>query len=438
MRGGGSRGGMLKAIPERARLSCAEKKGCEGVASNAGKITAREWAAIISVAAAAFIFNTSEFMPIGLLVDISADFGVNEATGGILITAYAWAVCLLSVPLMVATSRFSFRPLLLAVVGVFGVGQLCSALAPGYFPLMGARLIVACAHAIFWSIAPSIAACAVSLEHRSIALSAIVTGSSIAQILGLPLGRVIGLALGWRMTFACIAAFTVALLVVLFFAVPKMSAGEPFKVSQLPSLVKNPVLLSLFVGTAVIATAYYTGYSYVEPYLQQIGGLSDEAITTSLMMFGVAGVIGSFLFARFYVGKRRRYWYIRVSLAGVARARARMNAAARGGGGGGGGVGVVGGLLVFVLWGICGVSFNVAYQSEILRFAPPHAAAVATAIYSGIFNLGIGGGSAVGGAVSTAFGMGSVCFAGALIGAAAVAIACVFLIPAMRRTRPVE
>ena len=318
MRGGGSRGGMLKAIPERARLSCAEKKGCEGVASNAGKITALEWAAIISVAAAAFIFNTSEFMPIGLLVDISADFGVNEATGGILITAYAWAVCLLSVPLMVATSRFSFRPLLLAVVGVFGVGQLCSALAPGYFPLMGARLIVACAHAIFWSIAPSIAACAVSLEHRSIALSAIVTGSSIAQILGLPLGRVIGLALGWRMTFACIAVFTVALLAVLFFAVPKMSAGEPFKVSQLPSLVKNPVLLSLFVGTAVIATAYYTGYSYVEPYLQQIGGLSDEAITTSLMMFGVAGVIGSFLFARFYVGKRRRYWYIRVSLAGVA------------------------------------------------------------------------------------------------------------------------
>ena len=105
-------------------------------------------------------------MPIGLLVDISADFGVNEATGGILITAYAWAVCLLSVPLMVATSRFSFRPLLLAVVGVFGVGQLCSALAPGYFPLMGARLIVACAHAIFWSIAPSIAARAVSLEHR--------------------------------------------------------------------------------------------------------------------------------------------------------------------------------------------------------------------------------------------------------------------------------
>ena len=89
MRGGGSRGGMLKAIPERARLSCAEKKGCEGVASNAGKITAREWVAIISVAATAFIFNTSEFMPIGLLVDIAADFSMTEADAGVMISVYS-------------------------------------------------------------------------------------------------------------------------------------------------------------------------------------------------------------------------------------------------------------------------------------------------------------------------------------------------------------
>lgn len=397
-------------------------------ASGKKKMTVREWAAIISIAATAFVFNTSEFMPIGLLVDISADFGVSEATGGVLITAYAWAVCILSVPLMVAASRFSFRPLLLAVVAVFGIGQLCSAIAPGYWALMGARLIVACAHAIFWSIASPIAVRIVAVEHRSLALSAIVTGSSIAQIVGLPLGRIIGLALGWRMTFACIAAFTVLVLAALFVAVPKMSAGEAFKVSQLPELVKNPVLLSLFVGTAVMATAYYTGYSYVEPFLQQIGGLSDEAITSSLMTFGVAGIAGSFLFARFYVGQRRRFWYLRIALAGIAAALSLMYAAAL--------AGEAAVYAVFVLWGICGVSFNVAYQSEILRYAPPEGAAVATAMFSGIFNLGIGGGSAVGGAVSTAFSMGSVCFAGAAIGAVAVIMACVFLIPAMRKAAP--
>ncbi len=420
-----------KALPRRrAQLPCGRFERNEGVASGSKKMTGREWAAIISIAATAFVFNTSEFMPIGLLVDISADFGVNEATGGVLITAYAWAVCILSVPLMVATSRFSFRPLLLAVVAVFGVGQLCSALAPGYWALMGARLIVACAHSIFWAIASPIAVRIVAVEHRSLALSAIVTGSSIAQIVGLPLGRVIGLALGWRMTFACIAAFTVLVLVALFIAVPKMSAGEPFKASQLPELVKNPVLLSLFVGTAVMATAYYTGYSYVEPFLQQIGGLSDEAITSSLMTFGVAGIIGSFLFARLYVGQRRRFWFLRIVLSGVALALALMFAAAL--------AGVAAVYAVFVLWGICGVSFNVAFQSEILRYAPPEGAAVATAMFSGIFNLGIGAGSAVGGAASTALGMGSVCFTGAIIGVAAVAITCAFLIPAMRHTKPTE
>ena len=398
------------------------------MAAGRKKMTIREWAAIICIAATAFVFNTSEFMPIGLLVDISADFGVSEATGGVLITAYAWAVCILSVPLMIAASRFSFRPLLLAVVAVFGVGQLCSALAPGYWALTGARLIVACAHSIFWSIASPIAVRIVAVEHRSLALSAIVTGSSIAQIVGLPLGRIIGLALGWRMTFACIAAFTVLVLVALFVAVPKMSAGEAFKVGRLPELVRNPVLLALFIGTAVMATAYYTGYSYVEPFLQQIGGLSDDAITSSLMTFGVAGIVGSFLFARCYVGQRRRFWYLRIVLSGITLALAAMFAAAV--------AGEVAVYAVFVLWGICGVSFNVAYQSEILRYAPPEGAAVATAMFSGIFNLGIGGGSAVGGAVSTSFGMGAVCFAGAAIGVVAVAVACAFLIPAMRRMNP--
>ena len=197
---------------------------------------------------------------------------------------------------------------------------------------------------------------------------------------------------------------------------------------QLPELVKNPVLLALFIGTAVMATAYYTGYSYVEPFLQQIGGLSDDAITSSLMTFGVAGIVGSFLFARCYVGQRRRFWYLRIVLSGITLALAAMFAAAV--------AGEVAVYAVFVLWGICGVSFNVAYQSEILRYAPPEGAAVATAMFSGIFNLGIGGGSAVGGAVSTSFGMGAVCFAGAAIGVVAVAVACAFLIPAMRRTNP--
>ena len=392
----------------------------------AEKVTAREWLAIAAMAATAFVFNTSEFMPIGLLVDIAASFNITEASAGTLITAYAWAVCILSLPLMVAASRFNFRPLLLGTVALFALGQVCSAVAVGYWTLLFARLLVACAHAVFWSIVSPIAVQVVLPAHRSMALSGVVTGSAVAQILGLPLGRVVGLALGWRMSFACIAAVAIVVIIMLALLIPKLSQSEPFRIRELPALVSNRALLGIFITTAVMATAYYTGYSYIEPYLQQVGGMSDEAITTALMVFGVAGICGSFLFSRFYEGQRRRFWFIRIALAGIAVALLIMLPAAH--------AGTAGVYAACVLWGVCATAFNVAFQSEILRYAPHNASAVAMSIFSGIFNLGIGGGSAIGGAVVTHVGMSSVCLDGGVIGIAAVGIACTFLIPALRKT----
>lgn len=387
-------------------------------------MTAREWLAIASVGATAFVFNTSEFMPIGLLVDIAASFNITEAAAGTLITAYAWAVCILSLPLMVFASRFNFRPLLLGVVALFAVGQAASALAVGYWSLLFARLLVACAHAVFWSIVSPIAVQLVAPQHRQVALSGVVTGSAVAQILGLPLGRVIGLALGWRMSFACIAAVAVLVIVMLALLVPKLAPAEPFRFKELPALVSNRALLGIFIVTAVMATAYYTGYSYIEPFMQQMGGFADQPITAALMVFGVAGICGSFLFARFYEGQRRRFWFMRIALGGIVLALALMLPAMAG-------FAVV--CAVCVLWGVCATCFNVAFQSEILRFAPHNASAVAMSIFSGIFNLGIGGGSAIGGVVVTHVGMAAVGFTGAVIGALGLLMACAFLIPAMRK-----
>lgn len=94
-------------------------------------MSAKELLPLVGIAFSAFVFNTSEFMPIALLVDIAADFQVSESQAGILITAYAWAVCILSLPLMVFASRFGFRNLLLGLVALFGTCQVLSALAPG-------------------------------------------------------------------------------------------------------------------------------------------------------------------------------------------------------------------------------------------------------------------------------------------------------------------
>lgn len=160
------------------------------------KLTLREWLPLIGITVSAFIFNTSEFMPVGLLTGIGASFGTSEGVTGLIISVYAWAVMLLSLPLMILGSRLAFRPLMLLVISVFCAGQALSALAPSYGLLMAARLVVACAHSVFWAIAAPVAVKVVDERHAPMAVSAVVTGSALAMVVGLPLGRMVGLWLG--------------------------------------------------------------------------------------------------------------------------------------------------------------------------------------------------------------------------------------------------
>ncbi len=146
-------------------------------------ISLKQWLPLIGLACCSFVFNTSEFMPIGLLTDIAASFSLTEAQAGIMISVYAWGVMLLSLPLMVFASRFEFKRMLLGVLAVFSLGQFLSAVAPTYPILVCARLVVACAHAVFWSVASIMASRLVDSRHGALAISIIATGSSIAQIL---------------------------------------------------------------------------------------------------------------------------------------------------------------------------------------------------------------------------------------------------------------
>ena len=222
------------------------------------KIPLRQYMALLGITIAAFIFNTSEFIPIALLIDISESFSMTEAATGQMITIYAWVVALLSLPLMLLTCRMELKRLLLLMVALFGLGQLVSGLATSYDVLLGARIIVACAHSIFWSIAAPLATRLVTREHRPMALGMIVTGSSVATIVDLPLGRVIGLAAGWRMTFLLLAVVAVIAFVYLGILLPKRAPGEGFTIGELPSLVRQPALACIYIMTALFATAYFT------------------------------------------------------------------------------------------------------------------------------------------------------------------------------------
>ena len=100
------------------------------------KITTREWLPLIGMTVSAFIFNTSEFMPIGLLTDIAEDFRMTEAQAGMLITIYAYVVMLMSLPLMIAASRYPLRKLLLATISLFAISHVASAFATGFWTLL--------------------------------------------------------------------------------------------------------------------------------------------------------------------------------------------------------------------------------------------------------------------------------------------------------------
>ena len=375
-----------------------------------GEMGRRQWLALAGMAVAAFVFNSSEFMPVGLLTDIGASFGTDEATTGMLVSVYAWAVMILSVPLMIVATRLDFRRLLIVVLAVFLLGQVLTALSNSYWMLMASRLVVACAHSVFWAIAASIAVRLVTSEKRSLALSLVETGTAIAGIIGLPLGRAIGLAVGWRMTFAIVAVLSALLLVYLIITMPWVPGAEPFNVAQLPGLFQNKGLVALFILTALYAWGYYTGYSYIEPFLLQVGGIESSMVTIVLSVFGVASIAGSLACSKLY--PRFRFPFFRIITIGVPVALLFMHAAV------GLGVGAV--FADVVLWGICAAAVSVVYQAEIINVSSDEEETVAMAFFSGIFNFGIGFGAFLGGQVVNTAGIVNVFYAGGILGVVSI------------------
>ena len=286
--------------------------------------------------------------------------------------------------------------------------------------LLGARIVVACAHSIFWSIAAPLATRLVTREHQPTALGMIVTGSSVATIVGLPLGRVIGLAAGWRMTFLLLAVVAAVAFVYLAVLLPTRSPGEGFSIGSLPSLIRQPVLACIYVMTVLFATAYFTMYSYIEPFLHTVAGFSPHLITVVLMLLGVSGIIASFVFSRMYV--RLRMFLLRWCLVGVAAMLFLWQAAA-----------ISAGTMIVVtmVLGVLATLYNTMFQAEVLTIVPRNASTVATAIYSGIINLGIGSGSYIGGIAAGADHLAHIGYIGAVIAVVAAVLCRLVYLPAM-------
>ncbi len=367
---------------------------------------------VLAFAIAAFVVNTTEFIPVAMLTDIGKGFNLPASQTGIMITVYAWVVSLASLPLMLLLAKMERRRLLMGLFTLFITGHALSVVAWNFPVLLVSRVMIALTHAVFWSITAVLVMRVAPRGKRQQALGWMSLGSAMATVLGLPLGRIIGQALGWRATFALIGVLAIGVMLLLMKILPRLESKNSGSLASLPQLAKRPRLLGLYALCIIMATAHFTAYSYIEPYALTITQLSEQMTTWVLLAFGVSGMAASMLFARFY--PRHPNPTLLISGAVVVLSLLLLKPLGQ----------QPAALFALIFaWGIGIACISLSMIGHVMSYAPD-AADVANAIYSACYNIGIGGGALLGGIVmrAPALGLANVGWVGAALAALALAV----------------
>ncbi|MCD2340503.1 MFS transporter [Ideonella azotifigens] len=255
--------------------------------------------ALLALTAGAFGIGTTEFVIMGLLLQVSADLHVTVAGAGLLISGYALGVAVGAPLLTLATRSLPRKTVLLALMAIFTLGNLACALAPGYGWLMAARVLTALAHGTFFGVGSVVATGLVPPQRRASAIAIMFTGLTAATLLGVPAGAWLGLQLGWRATFWAVTVIGMLAFAVIAIFVPAKAGeeenAEPVKLRDEVAVLARPQVLLGLAMTVLGFAGVFALFTYIQPLLTQVTGVSDATVSALLLVFGGGLAAGNLL-----------------------------------------------------------------------------------------------------------------------------------------------
>lgn len=385
-------------------------------------------AGLIALALGGFGIGLTEFVIAGLLPEVAADFHVDEATAGWLISGYALAVVVGALGLTAAATRIPRKAALLGLMVLFVVGNLLSAIAPDYGVMLAGRILAALCHGAFFGIGSVVAAGLVAPEKQARAIAVMFTGLTAANVLGVPFGTLLGQAFGWRSTFWAITVIGVVAMIGVALLVPRDAADRPAAglSGELSAFRSGQVWFSL-IATVLGFGGMFGAFTYIAYTLTGVSGFPSSAVPWLLILFGLG------LFAGNWVGGRLAdrsidgtlLWLLgalAVVLVGFALVAGMP----------------VGAVIALVLMGAFGFATVPALQLRVLSYAS-HAPTLASGGNIAAFNLGNALGAWLGGlTIAAGLGYTSPLWVGAAMTIGALVVVAIAAAASRRRPSPAE
>ncbi|MFE2579002.1 MFS transporter [Streptomyces sp. NPDC059378] len=368
--------------------------------------------ALLALAIGAFGIGTTEFVIMGLLPDIAATYDVSIPTAGLLVTGYALGVVVGAPLLTVLGNKVSRKRMLMLLMGLFVLGNILSALAPSFGMMLTGRVITSLAHGSFFGLGSVVAADLVAPDKKAGAIATMFTGLTVANIVGVPLGTFVGQAVGWRTTFAIVAALGVIGLLGILKLVPATPRPEGAHLRRELTAFRNPQVLLAMAMTVLGFGGVFAAITYIAPMMTHVAGYSDGSVTWLLVLFGIGMFLGNLLGGRY--ADRALMPMLYVTLGGLAVVLALFTVFAHD---------KILAALAILLVGALGFATVPPLQKRVLDQA--HGApTLASAVNIGAFNLGNALAAWLGGLViSAGFGYTSPNWVGAVLAAAALGLA---------------